>query len=315
MSTDTPLLCASRVEGGVHSPDFHPFAAAIHLAFCEHLPLRLEPDHVWAVIVQGFANHVTLSAERLQERLVRFDGRRKLSVRRDDFRAGRENPWHEVVEEFSNQLGEHLGATRDLVVADFSTTGMLERTVSQVLLMDAVSSYFEFETLTLCGIPRVTLGGTPDDWRAVLSRARALRRFDLDEWLDALEPVLQGFVDAAEGRADRQFWASACKYGRASGGPVYSGWVGVLFPYLQHLGHGLSRNPHFGTWRDPLDSHGGPRATEFPHSLARVPVTWRHFSEELALELLGGFVGVTQDPETLEVAPAVGWALRERAPA
>jgi hypothetical protein len=49
------------------------------------------------------------------------------------------------------------------MVCDFSTTGPVERVVSQVVLMDALRKYFTYVIRTICGIPTVTLEGTPAD--------------------------------------------------------------------------------------------------------------------------------------------------------
>jgi len=56
---------------------------------------------------------------------------------------------------------------------------------------------------------------------------------------------------------------------------------------------------------------GGPRHNEFPSGLSGVGFTWQYFTSEIAMEFLGGFVGVSQDPATLALRPAVGWAVRE----
>jgi len=33
---------------------------------------------------------------------------------------------------------------------------------------------------------------------------------------------------------------------------------------------------------------------------------------EIPMTLSGGFVGISQDPQTLAVRPAIGWAVQER---
>ncbi|MFV8753309.1 hypothetical protein ACNOYE_22400 [Nannocystaceae bacterium ST9] len=56
----------------------------------------------------------------------------------------------------------------------------------------------------------------------------------------------------------------------------------------------------------------GPTSNQFPAALACVPMVWDYLGTLLDMQLLGGFVGVQQHPITLELAPAIGWAVRER---
>src|SRR5215472_9132937 len=100
--------------------------------------------------------------------MARSGSQSKLSVERPDFFLGRENPWPEVFAEFSQQIAAYVGKLRDLVVADFSTTGPIARAASEVVLMDAFQPYFQYEWSIGCGIPSITLLGTPDDWIQLL---------------------------------------------------------------------------------------------------------------------------------------------------
>jgi hypothetical protein len=111
--------------------------------------------------------------------------------------------------------------------------------------MDVCRHYFNYESLGGCGIPRVDLMGTSDDWRLLREKAGRLVQFTppkpadeeaghLSVWLAALLPALDHFVAAAEGHPDLSFWGSVCNltgyYGDAEN-PV-TGWLAVFFPYI-----------------------------------------------------------------------------------
>ncbi len=290
------------------------FLAALDQAFNRHYPLTLSPDDVWIAIAQGFAHHVNLHAEALRGRFVRHEGKVKLTVRRDDFRKGEAtNPWPEVFGAFSDQIAAHLGKKRDLVVADFSTTTPTARAVSEIVLMDAVQAYFEYEFMTLCGIPRVTLLGTVEDWKRVRVRVENLAEFELKWWVDALRPVLDEFVRAASGKADPEFWRSIYKLKGASGGPYVTGWCNTLFPYTHAYGGKLVKNDSVTAWRDGLTSPfgGGPKPADVPNGLSVAPFVWNYLGREFAMEFVGGFVGLSQTSD-LSVRPCLGWAVREK---
>ncbi|MDI1449994.1 DUF4419 domain-containing protein [Polyangium sp. 6x1] len=321
--------CGSNLDALVTCADghavrlAHPFLLAVHEAFAQHYPLVLSPDDVWLCIAQGFGMHVNVYAEELRGRFVKHEGKVKIVVRRDGFvRGSPENDWPGCFAEFSDRIAEHVGKVRDLVVADFSTTGPVERAASEVVLMSAMRAYFSFELLTMCGIPEITLLGTAEDWRNVRRRAEFLSEFELATWTQALLPVLDHFVAAAEGKAlDRDFWTSFYKLDGGSGGPYVTGWINVLFPYLGPLNLPTGKraepepNRFVSSWRKPTNAyHWGPNAGEFPKGLSMAPFIWDYLGTRIPMELVAGFVGVSQDPTSLAVRPSIGWAVRDASP-
>ncbi|MGO9465079.1 MAG: DUF4419 domain-containing protein [Isosphaeraceae bacterium] len=226
---------------------FHPAVAAAHRAFMDHRPLCLSPDTIWLMICQGVANHVNANAEELRSRFVSHEGKIQISVRRDDFVKGSpENPWADAIEELTQKVREHIGSAFDLFRPAFTTTGRVEKAAAAVVLLDAMQSYFDYDIETFCGIPAITLEGTPEDWQDVADRAERFGSLDLEWWLEPLRAVLHQFVAAAQGMVDRPFWQSFYKYQDESGGPMITGWISALFPYLKDSRTGLAiyRNPY-----------------------------------------------------------------------
>jgi hypothetical protein len=296
----------------------HGFLDAAAWAFASHYPLVLTPDAVWLCIAQGFATHVRLNAERLRGKFVRHQGKETIAVRRDDFVKGSaENPWPEAFGTFSDEIAARIGRQRDLVVCDFSTTGPCERAASEIVLMDAMQEYFAYEMCSVCGIPEVTLEGTVRDWESIRRRAVALGEYELGFWVEGLLPVLDRLVTTARGQVDVAFWRSFYKLNDSSGGPYVTGWINVLFPYLRDGRGTFFWNGAVSTWAAGLEAGfgGGPELSHIPGGLSRVPFLWKIGSEPVQvtfpMELLGGFVGIAQDPGTLALRPAIGWAVRD----
>jgi hypothetical protein len=326
----SPVEACSRYHGQlVASVFFHPVVAAVHLAFQDHRPLVLSPDMLWLLVAQGLAHHVNANAEELRPQIVQHSGKITIAVLRDDFIKGSpENPWSEVLDEFSNRIREHLGATtHDLLLPDFSTTGAVERWATQVVLLDAVRSFFSYEFRTPCGIPQIVLEGTTEDWATLAQRTCGLGRFGLSWWTEALAPILEEFVAASRGQASRRFWQSIYKLEGGSGGPYATGWITAFFPYLKdwRTGRALLKNRWFAkggkklqemlyppTTDDPYRFDQGPTTDLFPSGLARAPFLWKYFDRSFEMEFLGGFVGVRQEMDTLRLRPEIGWAVREQ---
>jgi hypothetical protein len=278
---------ASEVVAG---PLVHPLALAVHLAFETHRALVLTPDAVWLCLAQGLATHVDLHAETLRSRLVRHEGKLDLEERRDDFLPGDpSNDWPGAIEGLVAKIKEHLGGRADLFVADFSTTGPLDRTASQVALMGAMRQYFRYSVATLCGIPEITLAGTPEDWAAIRRRVRVFGELDLDWWVAVLDPVLAKIEETARGTIDRDFWRRLYKVEHASGGDRSRGWLNTLFPYV---GDPATRNQFPDV---DADAFGGHKLSDYPAGRTRVPFTWRLLEARIPMELVAGLWGATED--------------------
>ena len=302
----------------------HPVIVSLHRAFTQHRPLCLSPDMVWLLICQGVAHHVNVHAENLRSRCVRHQGKAQIEVRRDDFIKGSpENPWGEVIDEFSLRVREHVGSAHDLFVPRFSTTSPTERIAAEIVLLDAMQSYFEYELHTFCGIPAITLEGTVADWQELADRAKAFAQFDLEWWLTPLQPILQEFVATARGDVRRAFWESVYKFDSFSGGAAITGWIAAFFPYFKdQQGNATEMNPWLaeggaklkrllaGKWDQERFDVGGPSPGAFPSGLARAPFVWNYLGQRFDMQFLGGFV-VAQDPATLALRPEIGWAIRQ----
>jgi hypothetical protein len=301
----------------------HPLIEALHAGFATHRPVSLSPDMIWLTICQGFAHHVNSNAETLRHQLVKHEGKAALKVRRDDFVKGSpENDWPGVFSEFSAGIRAHLGEAHDLIVADFSTTGPVERAASEVVLLDAMQSFLSYEVHTLCGIPAITLEGTPDDWKEIANRAREFSRFGLEWWTDPLRPLLEQFAAAAEENIDRQFWNSIYKWHGpdGSGSAHVSGWILKFFPYLEdtcvrwdrQFGCPSTEPPlHRNPWLSAPSSRCGPGRDDFPGLPAKAPFKWIFLDATFEMDFIGGLIGVRQDPQSLCLRPEIGWAIRD----
>ncbi len=315
-----PRAAACRVS-------FHPVVAAVHRAFMDHRPLCLSPDMIWLMICQGVANHINAHAEELRPRIVSNQGKITIEVRRDDFVKGSpENPWSEVFHEFSVQIRDHVGAGIELFVPSFSTTGPVERAAAEVVLLDAMQSYFEYVVHTMCGIPTITLEGTHEDWKALAERVQGFREFGLERWIDVLSPILDQFALASQGDVDKTFWRSLYKLNGQSGGPIITGWITAFFPYLKDYRTRRATVPSQIVVEDdrndleemlypgdkPVTGWAtGPTIEHLPGGLSIAPFRWNYLDRSFDMEFLGGFVGVAQDQETLTLRPEIGWAVRE----
>lgn len=95
----------------------------------------------------------------MRDKLVSHTGKKLLTVLSPCDVYSHKVRWDEIVKDFHTQIAANTkGDFAKTMVADFSTTGIVERTVSEMTLMSAVKSYFDFLVLYFaCGIPYITL--------------------------------------------------------------------------------------------------------------------------------------------------------------
>ena len=160
---------------------YHGMIDAVTMAFAKHYPLVLSPDCIWLTIEQGFSHHITENAEALRDRLVRHQGKEKLSAPIGELSL---DCFQNVIGDFSAQIRNASDPVlHETLICDFSTTTPTIRTASEVVLMDAYSNYFAYEARFVCGIPKITLMGTQEDWQRIRSRVEVLATYGLEWWV------------------------------------------------------------------------------------------------------------------------------------
>ncbi|AKU95844.1 hypothetical protein AKJ09_02508 [Labilithrix luteola] len=267
----------------------------------------LSPDAIWLTIAQGVAQHVRLNAEALRPRLVRHTGREAIKVDWLGELPTTHDAWRDIIDAFREKVAEHTGpGLARLLVCDFSTSTDVDRIASEIVLMDAVSPYFDFFVACVCGIPEVTLTGTPEDWRKIRERIDVIEELELRQWARSLKPIADEFVRASEGRPDVAMWRRIYKPRKAYGWKRITGWVARLFPYVKSAGTVSVPNPLLALRLSQPDDTGSPNewyngpgialedAPCGPSSmLVRVEDLIGGRTEEL--EASGGLMGIEQD--------------------
>ena len=287
------------------------FVMAVHHAYADHYPLSISPDHIWLLICQGFARHMTLHGEVLRDAIVDFEDKKTLRILRPDFRRGKsDNAWEAVFNEFSQQIRQQIGDDlHKLLTPTFSTTTSVETVAYEVTMMEAMQPYFNY-AVTMCGIPSITLEGKTEDWIALVKQFRRFRVYGLQWWIDRLEPILKQFAYARSGKVDRDFWQNMYKLKNGSGGPYITGWILKFFPYIGEASNPV-KNPYIE--RDPAPDKWmeGLTMRSIPAGLSAASVKCDDGVNQWDASFIAGFFGISQDAKTATLRPEIGWAVRD----
>lgn len=294
----------------------HSFLQGMYRAYAEHRPFVLSPDMIWLLISQGFATHVDIHAEELRSQIVDHSEKISLIIMDNRIRIDDPNaPWEKLFPQFADSMRAYTkNGIIDLLTADFSTTTPTSRIASQITVMKAMENYFEYIYIyAICGIPEVTLLGTPEDWQKILDKTRQLARYNLSWWVDEMVPVLEKIVETSKGKIDRDFWRSmfkihdtgpiGCSPSSANGKRYFDGWIVKFFPYDNE---GNRNNLH--QIEDRI---------ELPDEIVKTDLKYQIILPNgailtIPLELWAGFIGLEQDPETFALTPTIGWMIRKK---
>jgi hypothetical protein len=310
MEVPFDIIARSKAPDQLVNFGEHSFFNGMYRAYADHRPFVLSPDMIWLLIIQGFAQHVNAHPEKMRSYFVDYSGKQTLVVMTDKIKLDNpQSPWDEIFPEFTKQIAKHVGDDLiELLSAGFSTTTPVEKLASEITIMNAMKSYFEFIILYIvCGIPEITLTGTPDDWRKILDKTKQLSRYDLSWWTNELEPLLKEFVKASEGKIDKSFWRNMFKYHsqKKYGAPkIIDGWIVKFFPYDKD-----------GKRNDLKKLEGGDN---LPKEIVKVDLKYiysdetKNLGETTLLELWAGFTGLEQNSENFALKPVIGWMIRKK---
>lgn len=288
-----------------------PFFNGMVTAYSYHNPVVLSPDVVWLLISQGFSHYVNENSERLRSLFVDFDGRKTLTVQTQKNIFAPDMDWDAVTADFVKEIRSNLKNKdmADMMLSDFSTSGLDDVIASRVTLMNTVEKYFDYKLEeTICGIPYIKLQGTPDDWMKIAAKVQQLRKYGMGWWADELESIIQEFINASQGNPNREFWKCIVKKVRPNevrgvgclpmgDQTMFDGWFLKLMPFMED-----GRTP------DEVDLTvrmlGEICGTDFTYRLLDIDG-----SEigTIPMKLWGGLMGCTQDRKTTAISFKPGW--------
>lgn len=329
-----------------HTIKTNHFLLMLHIAFNQHKPISISPDDIWLLICQGISEHIKLYFEDFKD-IFGLDKKQIIKVRRDDFVLGKNNPWEEVFPEFSKKITQVIN--EDLysnIVLNFSTSTKKEINAFEIAFMDIMSNYFDYEFISLCGIPEIEIKGTIKDYQKIINALEELKKYNLDWWINKITPNINKIIQTLKGEENLEFWNSIYKEKNESGGPFVTGWIADFFPYLKKSiieKDGVIYYDELSALKDQilttiyiqdLDFKDGekfkihkvqiknPKLTgsskykleldNFPSGLSTVPFKWDYLSKELEMNFISGFIGIKESEKSHTLKTEINWIVNRK---
>ena len=226
-----------------------------------------------------------------------------------------------VLEDFSlqinEQMKEYLGSEiLDILTPNFTTTSYDSEIVCKISIMGAFKNYFDYEMdLCGCGVPYIILEGTSEDYEKILTKAKNLKKYDFEWYIDRIIPHIQKMIDAKKGNIDVNFFKNFIQDKKEteyisglSGMGSYQevdyikGWILSFFAY-----YGETEDSD-GLERFEADSIKVENFENLANQMLDVPfkICDQVHNKDYMMKYSVGFVGCDQNSKK-EVFPVTGW--------
>jgi hypothetical protein len=321
-------LFLSRIFKAVYSFNKNAFYESIHQSFCNHWPLCICPDSIWTMILQGLSIHINENSDKLRHLFVDHKDKTKLIVHMDRFGppGSPYNDWTTYFYETAELIEENTHPDfHPIIDTSFSTTDTTSAIVHKTTIMSSMKSYFTYECVTKCGIPKITLLGDKDDWLTIKEKVGILRKFGMNAWASVLEHIIQKFIDVYEEDCDidTDFFENIYKYeGRKGSGtvPKITGWSSLFSPY-QNPKEKMSSAPYSCIFEKMEYDLEQPQIENIfhnfinddlipdviPTAMTCCPMIWNYLGKEYHMTIFSGFIG--NEITKFGVHAKMGWAL------
>ena len=320
-------FCSSKLNEPkyISNLEGHPILKGYYQSYVNHMPVSINPDILWMLIVQGFSRHIDQNAEKLRNKFVDFDGKKELTVDGDELTIEEitKEGWERTFKEFVEKIKENAGESMiKLITPSFSTTTPTIQVSSQIAIMSCFKNYFKFIRLWGgCGFPYINLEGTLNDYEELKRKVEKLMGYDIDDWVKELIIIIKKIVETKKGKIDIDFWKNMiineeAMEPRGSGELTkvnnIDGWLLNFYPYYK-IDDSFERCEKLKRRKDfnkPIDVE---HLKYLPEEFIGVPLTMLHkiTLKETELSVKTGFLGMIQEKNGL-IKPEIGWFISNK---
>ena len=304
----------------VYTKGINNILQGFYSAYENHLPIRLTPDIIWLLIVQGFSHHVNYNSKELREKFVNFEGKKKLEIiipKYHSYKQMKSEDYAELFENLTEKIKENVGEELiNTIDFNFSTSNEITKVVGYASIMSSLKKFFEFRGFChMCNYPYIILEGKLEDWESILKKTKDLSKYDLERWTSMLEIPLKEIIETKKGNINKQFWKSILypdKIDEKIEIGVYeyktiqvdgiNGWLLTFFPYYID---GYFRYTNSIKTKD---------LWRLPEKILKTPLLMKSDDEgETPMIIYSGFLGMKVDKEKNNLVTAeIGWYVKEK---
>ena len=185
---------------------------------------------------------LNLNAEKFRSEFVEHQGKMELKVESTVFNS------NFFCQQFANLMKQNVKNPEfiEFFTKEFTTTTQLIKTVTNQVLMNTLKEYFSCSMILGCGISKVIMEGTKEDWNKLSESYEYFKTFfantELGLWFFHFDLIMNNLISMRnlqdEGEVEatdelKEFWLRVISYVPQGSGSqtILGGWVRLLTPY------------------------------------------------------------------------------------
>ena len=289
------------------------------MAYLRHFPIVINPSHFWLMILQGFARHMEINdnSERNRNKLVNFEGKKDISFETGiNLFTASEEQWLTFVDDLldiTTKMLEQSG--KDLInlfKKEFSTSTKESIVANNIIILSSFKKYFEYSLSGTCGISKIIIEGTIEDWELLLEKIKAIGNFDEEIvfWTNELIIIIKKIIETLKTkRPDKEFFKNIVQNtdrSKQCQPDLINGWIIKFIPYDNNGKKCDFNSPNFN----------GLQIYDIPSQMTSLPFNLINKNKKGQIinykaEFFSGFFGILQNKQNLSIRPVIGYAIVE----
>lgn len=200
-------------------------------AYSYHYGLTVEPHNLWYIVLTQLCEMIHARPEDYRDLFTKSESKPLILVQQD-------HPTDININALIAELKPYIPADANLFLPELSTHTDKSRIACAAAFADAMTVYYDYG-MFCCGIPRVKLTGTVEDWTLLQDNAMKLRsmfadnkNFKAANYLERVASVMSRIV-ATFYRDDQnlEFWQDIFtqKNVGSGGDKIVDGWLAELY--------------------------------------------------------------------------------------
>ena len=146
----------------------------------------------------------------MKKYFVNFKGKKELKVEYplSDIKQINKSILEEFSKQIINQITDYIGKELiDILSPNFTTTTIDSQIICKISIIGAFKHYFDYKMMVSgCGVPYVVLDGTDEDYKKIIEKAKYLKKYKFDWYIDRIIPHLEKKAEAKEGKMDKEYF-------------------------------------------------------------------------------------------------------------
>jgi len=270
------------------------FFNTILSAYAHHWGLRTSPDDWWFTIVRRVALAIDDNSEKdsIRDFFVDHEGKKELRVELGQSLYTADYTW--FFQQMTNQVDENIKKKEYVrtMRSDFGTSTPEHQIATNIAIMSSVQEFFQFIGGIACGIPRVEMLGSLEDWQKLRNKFQNLSdllqpiKADIGlngTWWQSVDTVFEKLLDTYQGNPDKEWWKR----------------IIVDESYDEFVVCGFSPEVGFSGWF--MTDFLNQTFADAPTGLTSAPLTIRSEVAEEEGAVVAGINGFTVESETNKI--------------